>query len=369
MKLHNLYLIALTLFLTSCGSSGSGLDPHLSVDEIKELQQELEIDLVGKWKLRRPSGSISNKTFTATNNCDLTQIEFIENNTYLLSISYTAAGSSELRYQTYKGKFDLIFKESDTEAVIERLVLMGADYVPSGTVPLEGSVATISEIVIDTSVDDISFNIQLGQDTAATCLLDSAISLTGDKEEKLEPNAPEDSNHFKIQQDWRLMSLTANIEVITESNGPSFISSGLCYLLAEDFYDRCYNQETQEFDPICPQATTLTLLFSGYGTYLLVYYDGSGEMISTEEGEWRWMPDTETPYTVIQVRFENEPWEDSDAVVITQLDESSLLFQEMNGGDGAPAYEEIAVYNFQLASLPFADSSCGDLSAYSDTYN
>ena len=362
MKLHNLYLIALTLFLASCGSSGSGLDPHLSVDEIRELQQELEIDLVGKWKLRRPTGSISNKTFTATNNCDVTQIEFIENNTYLLSISYTAAGSSELRYQTFKGKFDLIFKESDTEVVIERLVLMGADYVSSGAVPLEGSVATISEIVIDASGEDISFSIQLGQGTAATCLTDSVISLTGDKEEKLEPNAPEDSNHFKIQQDWRLISFTVNTEENNEING-------LCYLLAENFYDRCYNQETQEFDPNCPQSTTLTLLFSGYGTYLLVYYDGSGGMISSEEGEWRWMSDTEIPYSVIQVRFENDSWEDSDAVEIAQLNESSLLVQELNSEDGTSADDEIAVYNFQLASLPFADSSCGDLSEYSDTDN
>ena len=81
------------------------------------------------------------------------------------------------------------------------------------------------------------------------------------------------------------------------------------------------------------------------------------------------MSDTEIPYSVIQVRFENDSWEDSDAVEIAQLNESSLLFQEMNSEDGTSADDEIAVYNFQLESLPFADSSCGDLSEYSDTDN
>ena len=94
IKLHILYLIVFALILTSCGSR-SGVDLHLSVEEIRELQETVEIDLLGKWKLRRPSGSISNKMFTATNNCDIVQIEFIENNIYLLNVSYTAAGSSE----------------------------------------------------------------------------------------------------------------------------------------------------------------------------------------------------------------------------------------------------------------------------------
>ena len=276
IKLHILYLIVFALILTSCGSR-SGVDLHLSVEEIRELHETVEIDLVGKWKLRRPSGSISNKMFTATNNCDIVQIEFIENNIYLLNVSYTAAGSSELSYQTFNGKFNLVFIESDREAVIERIVLMGPNYEPISIVPAQGSVATISEIVIDASGNDISFSIQLESDTAATCLIDSVISLAGDKEEKLEPNAPEYSNHIKIQQDWRMISVAEN--TVENTN-----IIGLCFLLAEEFHDRCFVQEIQEFNLNCQQPTSLSLFFSGYGTYLLAYYDGSGQIISSEEG-------------------------------------------------------------------------------------
>ena len=273
------------LFLTSCVS---GLDPYLSLEEIRELQQKVEIELVGECKLRKLSGSILNKTFTAINNCDIAQIEFFENNTYLLDISYTTADSSELSYHTFKGKFNLVFKESDTEAIIESIVLMGPNYEPINTVPLQGSVATISEIVIDASGNDISFSIQLESDTAATCLIDSVISLTGDKEEKLEPNAPDDSNHIKIQQDWRIISVV--VDIVEDAN-----INGLCFLLIEEFSERCFIQETQEFNPNCQQPTSLSLLFYGYGTYLLAYYNGSGQVISSEEGEWRWLPNTETP--------------------------------------------------------------------------
>ena len=143
------------------------------------------------------------------------------------------------------------------------------------------------------------------------------------------------------------------------------------FQLAEKFSDRCFDQETQEFNLNCQQPTSLSLLFSGYGTYLLAYYDGSGQIISSEEGEWRWLPNTETPYSIIQVRFENEPWEESDALVIEQVTESSLLIQEMTtneDGTSSPN-DDMVIYNFQLASLPYADSSCGDLTEYSDTDN
>ena len=51
MKLFSKLLIALgTLVILSCGNR-SGTDPHLTVEE---QQEELEINLVGKWKIRRP---------------------------------------------------------------------------------------------------------------------------------------------------------------------------------------------------------------------------------------------------------------------------------------------------------------------------
>ena len=51
--------------------------------------------------------------------------------------------------------------------------------------------------------------------------------------------------------------------------------------------------------------------------------------------------------------------------------ESSLLIQETRTNDGGTSSpnDDFITYNFQLASLPYADSSCGDLTEYSDTNN
>lgn len=345
------WLIITSLILTSCGS-GSGTDPHLTAQELLELQELAEVSLVGKWKLRRPTRSISTKTFIATNSCDVYQIEFLDNDTYLLNISYTSTGSSELSYQLYRGKYDIAFTDSDTEVTIDRVVLLGNDYLPSTNVPDQGTVATLTEIEIDDIADNISFSIKLEADTAALCLTDAVVSLSGDKEEKIEINAPEDSNHKKILNEWRM------VEVVT-SIGESSSSSDPCQFFLEEFIDRCVDEETNEVQANCFQPTTLTLLFSDYGTYLLIYYDVYGNILSSEEGEWRWLPNADSEYTFFQVRFEEDSWEDATVLEVSELTETTLRVVEPfdfegNQGDGTIRY------NFQLASLPFTNSSCTD---------
>ena len=93
---------------------------------------------------------------------------------------------------------------------------MNADYLSGTTFPASGSVATIDEINLTN--EEVSFRIELGQSTNDFCVTGVAISLEGDKEEKLEPNATEDSNHIKIQKEWRLIDLTASIEDSTNTD-------------------------------------------------------------------------------------------------------------------------------------------------------
>ena len=58
-----------------------------------------------------------------------------------------------------------------------------------------------------------------------------------------------------------------------------------------------------------------------YNLYLIVFALffnswGSGQIISSEEGEWSRLSNTETPHSIIQVCFENVPREESDPFVI-----------------------------------------------------
>lgn len=112
-----------------------------------------------------------------------------------------------------------------------------------------------------------------------------------------------------------------------------------------------------------------------YNFYLIIFAlffnsCGSDQIISSEEGEWCWLPNTETSHRIIQVHFENEPWEKLDIFVIEHLLESSFLIHETaTNDDESSSPNNFTTHNFQLASLPFADSFHGDLTAYYDTNN
>jgi hypothetical protein len=100
-------LIALfSLLLLSCGSS-SGNDPHLSIEE---QQDALEINLVGKWKIRRlqPLGSSKN---SFTSDCSIDEIEFFEEGDYILSVSILESEGEEIS-KIFRGNYDLLFTET-----------------------------------------------------------------------------------------------------------------------------------------------------------------------------------------------------------------------------------------------------------------
>ena len=71
--------------------------------------------------------------------------------------------------------------------------------------PAVGSIATIDQIELTET--DVSFRIQLGEGTNEFCNTGQAIELSGDKEEQVDPDAGEDSNHFLIQNEWRFVSV------------------------------------------------------------------------------------------------------------------------------------------------------------------
>ena len=124
--------------------------------------------------------------------------------------------------------------------------------------------------------------------TAGFCLTGEVVELTGDKEPEVAPDAPANSNHQLIQNEWRLVSVLATIDGLQERR------SDLCFF-EDEFYNRCFDEETGEFSQDCPQAVTTTLLISGYGTYLFSYYDAQEALISTEQGNGVGEPILHTP--------------------------------------------------------------------------
>ncbi|MCH1417322.1 MAG: hypothetical protein L7U68_02105 [Flavobacteriaceae bacterium] len=353
MKAVAYSLLALfSLSLVSCGSS-SGVDPHLSLEEQQEVT---EINLVGKWKIRRPQPIGTSNKIVFPADCNIDEIEFFDEGDYILAVSILDSEGEETS-KIFRGKYDLLFVENGDDLLLEKIVLMEQNYVSSSNFPAVGSIATIDQIELTET--DVSFRIQLGEGTNEFCNTGQAIELSGDKEEQVAPEAEEDSNHFLIQNEWRITSVTIS------SDNPDTPTEGeiLCELFESEYFDRCYDEATGEPSTSCPQATTVTLLISGYGTYLFSYYDFNDNLLSTEQGDWRWRTDTTEEYTVFEVKSPDDTFEESDIRInVIQVSEVALQLSETQND---PDYgEQTIVYSLQLASLPYRATECGDFTNY-----
>lgn len=345
--LHLPFYLVLSLVLWACGTN-SGIDPHLSLDEVEQLT---EINLVGKWKIRRPS-SFKLDVGLKNNTCTIEEIEFFSDGGYLL-IATTQESNGEEK-KIYRGNYGVAYTENNDEYTLNRIVLMDANYTLGNTVPQTGTIATLTEL--DLSSTDISFTAVLGEGTQSFCSEGSAISLSGEKSEPVAPEADETSNHALLTQTWRLTQISATVEGVTDPNGTT---QNVCYFFEQERENRC-DDGNGTVASNCPYAASLTLLISEYGTYLFTYYGFSGEVLTEELGDWRWRT-TSPMYTEFEVKEPNETFESSDTVIyIRSISETTLTLREISEEEDEEGNLQTIYldYNFQLASLAFQYTDC-----------
>ena len=340
------------MFLMACGSS-SGVDPHLSIEEQEELT---EVNLVGKWKIRPRTINTSKKALIRSADCFIEEIEFFEDRSYLFAVGTISSGDT-LR-KIYRGKYDLAFTETNNEVSLTKIVLMDLNYTSAATIPATGSVATIDEITLtDASID---FRLQLGQATAEFCATDAVVTLSGDKEAPIVAEAEEGSIHDLIQNNWRLIGVEANFE---QQSNQADASQSICLFFEEEFYERCQDEQTGELQANCPQAVTTTLLMSGYGTYLFTYFDGAGQELSSDQGDWRWDTTASDLYSVLEVKDPSESFADNATLVrVVSISETTLVLSETANemDETGNSIQVTFTYNFQSADLSYQDADCAD---------
>ena len=351
-KTSHPFSFILFLFLIACGSS-SGVDPHLTIEEQEEL---MEVNLVGKWKIRPRTINANKKVIIKSADCFIEEIEFFEDRSYLFGVGTILSGDT-LR-KIYRGKYDLAFTETNNEVVLTKIVLMDNNYTTAATIPTVGSVATIDEITLTDA--SINFRLQLGQDTAEFCATDEVVTLSGDKEEPIAADAEEGSTHEMIQNNWRLIGVEASFE---QQASQTNTSQDICLFFEEEFYERCQDEQTGELQANCPQAVSTTLLISGYGTYLFTYFDRVGQELSSEQGDWRWDSTAASLYSVLEVKEPNESFSDSATLIrVVSISETTLVLSETaNETDEAGnAITVTFTYNFQAADLSYQNADCPD---------
>lgn len=353
MKHFYLLLFCSLIVFTSC-SSGSGADPHLTIEEVQEIT---EIYLVGKWKIRRTTLGAGKAIPANKMSCNVEAIEFFDDGSYLLSLNVPNDDGESLRI--FRGSYVLNYTTATEEIQLESIYLMDDGFVLGASTPEAGSVASINEI--DLSDSAISFAIQFGVATSGICDTSNALALSGDKETPVAPASEVENNHSRITQEWRLQDISASISGQTSTAGEA---QNICLFIEGEYDDRCEGEEFQAAGSNCDYASTITLLFSDYGTYLFTYYGASNQVLSEDLGEWRWRTDTTTPYTSFDVKNEGETFEESGlTITVNQISDSTLILQESTQeiDDEGEEFTLLITYIFQLVDLPYQPFDCSNL--------
>ena len=324
-----------SFFIFSCGNN-SGSDPHLSIEEIEELT---EINLVGKWKIRRPASAFGKSASGLKNEpCNLDEIEFFEDGSYLLLVSTVASGGDDKKI--YRGKYGIAYTEANNEITLTRIVLMDENYNTSSTVPEVGTIATLTEL--DLTSTNISFTVVFGEGTSTFCTRNCC----GRAERKVKPL------HYNEAE-------TPAVVILQGERPPNGTQQNLCYFLEGERQDRC-EDDNGNIAEDCPYASSLTLLISEYGTYLFTFYNTSGNILSEELGDWRWR-ETTPSYTEFEVKAPGETYSESSTVIyVRSITESTLTLREISQeedeeGNAITLYLD---YEFQLASSPYQNTEC-----------
>ena len=155
----------------------------------------------------------------------INSLEFTSEGKYILKVLDINDSSKEPRF--FNGVYVISFDESDpTKVEVDQIFLMQENYNEEASLPQIGSIATFDSIEISEQ-GELSFNVAFGE-AQDFCYVDQNLSIDARKEEPIVSDAPEGSNHFKIQKQWRLIRVDAQ----SGGNGETTsISDPLCCLL------------------------------------------------------------------------------------------------------------------------------------------
>ena len=333
------------LLIFSCSKNESGMDPHLTAEEAITVQAENEKKLIGKWSFNPSSGR-------SLATCQISSLEFTDNNTYILKLNITD-GSSNVMY--YQGDYHIVFGEATADDVpIEKVLLFNQGVLPLASIPEAGTIATFTNIVFDTQGGiTVTFKAESGTD--GYCDTTTAQQLEADKEPEImtETQAPEGSNQALFINNWRFTELSSSL------NGVEITEGGLCGWINSLNYENCVDYDTGEIDINCVLLNDVTVVITSYGTWFFTYYSSSNA-IGFQEGQWRWANGDFTAFEVIDEEDDNN-WTDAQLINIVSVSASSLSLSSTEtvdvDGDGVPD-EMLSEYTLQIQSAAFSYPTC-----------
>lgn len=227
----------------------------------------------------RPSKLKTNRALKGQN-CSLNYIEFTDD---LYAISIDTPSGSEAAF----GQYTLVETNGTVSAVELYVTVLGNNHL----------IATLTNIVVSETANDLNatfdvvFNIP--DDYEWAC----GSSLTGEysaqKEEPLAgaEDASADSNFAKVVATW---DITRVID----------IEDGVRTDVTDDVNEVCRYDE-YDYEEDCEQGSG-QIIFSAYGTYLVVFYFQNGDIADWSEGNWNFTNSSQSEIRIYE-NYEDYP--------------------------------------------------------------
>ena len=258
---------------------------------------EAKKTIYGKWNLSNSSKSIA---ASKSNACAFDYIEFNDED-YIMSLVI------EDETITAFGAYVLNEDAAGNVSSVELKFNLGASDI---------TIATLTNIVVVESNDDLSATFDVVLSIPEEADFDACNTLKGEyTAEKEEPmtesvGAAADSNHAKLIKTWQLASVTFD---------------GVD-LLSEFLEEPCLTEDANGGDDYliegCSKANSVSLSFSAFGTYSLVWI-GSSEGTYVETDSWYWVG---TDFTSFFNGNSEDP-EDGGVIEIISLTDTEAVFQ------------------------------------------
>ena len=304
-----LYFTAIMLFV-ACGNDDDPITDVVVAESTitalsatgtvaQQTPAEAKKTIYGKWNLSNSSKSIA---ASKSNACAFDYIEFNDED-YIMSLVI------EDETITAFGAYVLNEDAAGNVSSVELKFNLGASDI---------TIATLTNIVVVESNDDLSATFDVVLSIPEEADFDACNTLQGEyTAEKEEPmtesvGAAADSNHAKLIKTWQIASVTFD---------------GVD-LLSEFLEEPCLTEDANGEDALiegCSKANSVSLSFSAFGTYSLVWI-GSSEGTYVETDSWYWVG---TDFTSFFTGNSEDP-EDGGVIEIISLTDTEAVFQ----GDG-----------------------------------
>jgi hypothetical protein len=296
----------MALMLLGClDKKNTAVDPLVEKQLFLELQLQAEVQLVGKWKVRKKtSGSRSNstqsKSFLA--NCSIENFEMFGNQNFIIK---TVDDNGNFNFVT--GQYYSYFESVVIQGEIPRIYLFAADYDLKDTVDFEAALGSIENLAFTS--DGIEFDYIPGN---SDLCLNAPYTYEAAKEEKLDVDGlGEQATNLFL--DWNLKNLMVTV------NG-SELSNFQCEIIAQSF-ENC-------FDENCAIPSYISLSITEYGSYYWKYRDVNNSVVSIEDAFWKFDERDPTAQTFLIKYDALKPWDLGNIIKIIRLDSATMELLE-----------------------------------------